>query len=272
VVSVNAASGAIPLVSYWEGPISWLERLCVRSMREAGHPVIVYSYDAETLWREGLGATEIRHADEVMDETHPANRYRRARRYDHFADVFRLELLRQDRGVWTDLDCLVLKPLRPREGFLFGRFNADWLNNAILMLPNNSAVLTDYYAGITAVPLRLPWSTPQRRVRRNLAALFGSPLPDPAARTNIGPRALTYYVKQHGLFERACPPAAFYPVQSAQAGVLVDSDDGAARRLIGEETEVVHAWHGNLRDLGALGAPPAASSYLGQARTRLGVT
>ena len=262
----------MPLVSYWDGPVKWLERLCVRSMREAGHPVILFGHDVAALEREGLGASEIHDAREILAEDHPANRYRQAGAFQHFADVFRLELLRQGRGVWTDMDCLMLKPIAPKEGYLFGRFNGDTLNNAVLMLPRGSAVLEAYYAGITAVPFRMPWSTPQRRLRRNLAILMGEPLPDPRSRTNIGPRALTYYVKRHGLFERAEPPPVFYPVLSAQAQVLVDNDDRAAQRLIGDQAQVVHTWHGNLRHIGALSQLPPPTSYLGQAWTRLGMS
>lgn len=241
-------------------------------MRETGHQVIVYSYDPDALRRAGLEAHEIRDGRDLLGEDHPANRYRQAGVFHHFADVFRLELLRQGKGIWVDLDCLMLKPIAPREGYLFGRFNDQWLNNAVLILPQDSAVLADYFAGITAVPFRMPWSTPQRRLRRNLAILFGEPLPDPRARTNIGPRALTYYVKRHGLFGRAEAPAVFYPVQSAQAQVLIDADDRPAQALVSGETAVVHTWHGNLRHLDALREPPPPSSYLGQAWSRLRMT
>ena len=67
----------MPLVSYWDGPVKWLERLCVRSMREAGHPVILFGHDVAALEREGLGASEIHDAREILAEDHPANRYRR---------------------------------------------------------------------------------------------------------------------------------------------------------------------------------------------------
>jgi hypothetical protein len=249
-----------------------LERLCVRSMREAGHDITVYSTDPEALLREGLGATQIHPAGDVIADDHSAHRYRQARAFHHFADVFRLELVRQDKGVWVDLDCLMLKAITPKDDYLFGRFNAEWLNNAVLMMPKDSAMLADYYAGITAVPFRMPWSTPQRRLRRNLAILLGEALPDPKARTNIGPRALTYYAKKHGLFGRAEPPPVFYPVQSAEARVLVEADDRAAQALVTEATAVVHTWHGNLRHHHALAQPPPPSSYLGQAWARLGMT
>jgi hypothetical protein len=140
------------------------------------------------------------------------------------------------------------------------------------MLPKDSTLLADYYAGITAEPFRMPWSTPQRRLRRNLAILFGEPLPDPKARTNIGPRALTYYARKHKMIGAAQPQAVFYPVGSREAQVLVDADDREARRLITPATQVVHTWHGNLRHIDALAAPPPPSSYLGQACARFGVT
>jgi len=145
----------VPLVSYWDGPVKWLERLCVRSMRDAGHPVILFGHDVAALEREGLGASEIHDAREILADDHPANRYREAGAFQHFADVFRLELLRRGRGVWTDMDCLMLKPIAPKEGYLFGRFNGDTLNNAVLMLPQGSAVLDAYEAAPDVMRRRL---------------------------------------------------------------------------------------------------------------------
>jgi hypothetical protein len=240
-------------------------------MAAAGHRLIVYSYDPNAVAAAGLQA-ELRDARELLGEEHQANRYRKAGVFHHFADVFRLELLRQGLGVWVDLDCLLLKTLDVGDGYLFGRINQDTLNNAVLMLPAGSAMLEDYFAGVTAVPFRMPWSTPQRRWRRELDILMGHPLPSPTARTNIGPRALTYYAKKHQMFGKARPPPAFYPVLSGEAQILIEADDREANRLIGEDSLVVHTWHGNLRDLHALAQTPAPSSYLGQACARFGVT
>lgn len=268
---MSEASDLARLVSYWDGPLSWLERLCAASMKAAGHRLIVYSHDPDAVRAAGLDA-EIRDGREVLGESHHANRYREAGAFHHFADVFRLELLRQGKGVWVDLDCLLLQPLMTGDGYLFGRINESLLNNAVLMLPQGSALLDDYFAGITAVPFRMPWSTPQRRIKRTFEILTGQPLPAPTARTNIGPRALTYYAKRANKFDRAKAPDVFYPVLSQEAGFLVRADDRAAHALITENSQVVHTWHGNLRDLEALATLPPASSYLGQACARFGMT
>lgn len=263
-------SGATHLVSYWEGPVSWLERLCLASMLDAGHAVTLFSCRPDELAASGLHA-DVRDAREVMADTHLAHRYRESRQFEHFADVFRLELLRQGRGVWVDLDCLMLRPLQAAP-YLFGRFDADTLNNAVLGLPQDSAMLLDYAASVNAVPLHTPWAPTVRRLRREVAIFFGQALPGPEYRTNIGPRALTYFARKHGVMDEARPPAVFYPFASAEAHRLVDPDDRAAQeRISPTETVLVHAWQGNLRHVGALAGLPPASSYLGKACARYGV-
>lgn len=260
-----------PLVTYWDGPLSWLEHLCAASMRAAGHRLVVYSHNPQPLADAGL-ADEVRDARELVPEDHVANRYREVRQFQHFADVFRLELLTAGLGIWVDLDCLLLRPIARGDGYLFGKVNERTLNNAVLLLPRDSAMLADYRAGINAVPFRMPWSTFQRRWKREFDILRGRPLPPPTARTNIGPRALSYYARKHKVFGKARPQAVYYPILSAEAQMLVDPDDRAARAKITAQSEVVHTWHGNLKFIGALAAPPPAGSYLAQAQRTFGLT
>ena len=60
-------------------------------------------------------------------------------------------------------------------------------------------------------------------------------------------------------------------MRDSQTHLLIDADDRAARAMIGPETEVVHAWHGKLKRLKALDAPPPVTSWLGQQCTTYGI-
>ena len=62
------------LLSFWEGPVTWVERLCVASMLQQGHELTIYTFDPEALSRCNLGA-DIRHVSEVLSEKHLAHRY-----------------------------------------------------------------------------------------------------------------------------------------------------------------------------------------------------
>ena len=130
------------LVSYWEGPVTWVERLCVASMLQHGHDLAIYTYDFETLSKCNLGP-DIRDAREVAKEGGAVHRYRAAGRYDVFTDLFRLELLRQSKGVWVDLDCYLVRPLVPQIEYVFGQVTPKKLNNAVLHLPSDCPMIGD---------------------------------------------------------------------------------------------------------------------------------
>lgn len=254
----------VQLASYWEGPVSWMERLCARSMRKAGHPLTVYSYLPDALLGQGLDA-DIADARDVVPEHHPINRYRAVGRFALMSNLFRLELQRQGRGIWVDLDCLFLKPLVPVSPYTFGRVFGMKLNGAVLGLPAGAPMVEDYMSAITAVPLRTPWATLRRRIWRDLEIMAGYPMPPPAVQTNIGPRALTYFARKHGVLSHAVARDVFYPVGTTDAHILVDADDRKARAAITERTVVVHLWHGQLKKVDLLKATPPKSSLAGRA-------
>lgn len=254
----------VQLASYWEGPVGWMERLCIRSMRKAGHSLTIYSYVPDGLANLGLDAV-IADARDVVPEHHPINRYRAVGRFALMSNLFRLELQRQSKGIWVDLDCLFLKPLAPASPYVFGRVSGMKLNGAVLGLPAGAPMVEDYMSAITAVPLRTPWATLRRRVWRDLEIMAGHPMPPPAVQTNIGPRALTYFAKKHNVLSHAVGRDVFYPVGTADAHILVDPDDRRAKAALNERTIIVHLWHGQLKKVDLLKPIPPKSSLVGQA-------
>lgn len=254
----------VRLVSYWEGPVGWMERLCVRSMRRHGHHLTIYSYLPDALAAHGLEA-EIADARDIVPDHHPITRYRSVGRFALMTNLLRLELQRQSKGMWVDLDCLLLAPIVPASPYVFGRVMGMKLNGAVLQLPPGAPMVEDYMSAITAVPLRTPWATIRRRIWRDLEIMAGRPMPPPAVQTNIGPRALTYFARKHGVLAHALPRDVFYPIGTLDAHILVEAEDRKAKSAITERTVVVHLWHGQLKKIDLLKATPPASSYVGQA-------
>lgn len=258
------------MVSFWGGEVTWLERLCARSMVEAGHSLTIYSYEPHALREADLPA-EIRDAREIMSRE-LFDSYREVGRFALFSDVFRLQLQLQGKGIWVDLDCYVVKQLRPAGEYVFGLLAPGKLNGAVLGLPATSPMALDYISAISAVPLRTPWATFRRRLKRNLEILAGRPLPRPKDQTNIGPRALTYFAKKHDVMKHAVPQDVFYPVASKHATVFAAADDRAARAAITDRTVIVHLWRTMLKEAGLLDNLPPPTSYLGQCCQRFGLT
>jgi hypothetical protein len=260
------------LLSFWEGPVTWVERLCVASMLQQGHELTIYTFDPEALRRCNLGA-EIRHVSEVLSEKHIAHRYYAAGESSHFSDLFRLELQLQGKGTWADLDCYLIKPLMPKSEYVFGVASPGKLNGAILRLPSDCPMILDYSASVTADPFRLPWASFRRRLRRELEILIGQSQPHPSSvGGSLGPRALTYFVNKHNLLKYAAPQEAYYPIAIKDVPLLFDPDPKGAAAKLTAGTTLIHLWRSRVVTLGWLTRLPPATSYLGTACAEQGVT
>jgi hypothetical protein len=257
--------------TYWDGKISWLERLCLTSVRHAGFNLTVFTSTPQAL-RDELPDFDIVDIREVIPDTHIAYIYREQRGgLRVFSDIARLYMLLQGRGIWTDADCIFQHDVSTQASHMFGWISPKRLNNAVLYLPAQSSILNDYISSITALPLRSPWATLRVRLFRDIEILLHGNVPRDAGRSSIGPRALTYFVIKHGLQDLAVPPDVYYPVLEYQSHVLVDADDRECRSLLTHQTQIVHAWQGTLKGLGALDQNPVAGSFAASELKRIGL-
>ncbi|MBU1305902.1 MAG: hypothetical protein KKF33_10320, partial [Alphaproteobacteria bacterium] len=84
------------IVSFWHGPMSWLERLSIASFHRAGHQVEVYGFDPI----DGLPTEAIaRNAADVLPRETLVF-YKGKGTPGVFSDYFRMMALRQGRGVY----------------------------------------------------------------------------------------------------------------------------------------------------------------------------
>ena len=259
------------IVTYWEGRVSWLERLSIATMLAMGHRVELFTRDVAQM-RAELDGVEVFDVRDVLPDHPPAVLYHEQRHFALYADIVRMALLREARGVWCDADCVMLSALPPPETYLMGWLDEGRrINNAVLWMPRDSALMEQYWRAITRIPVRAPWATLRVRVLREFGILFGRKYPFDIEKMSIGPRALTYFVERLGLQAHASPKARFYPLRDNETHLLIDADDRVARAMIAPETEIVHAWHGKLKGLRALETAPPATSWLGQHCAAYGV-
>jgi hypothetical protein len=247
----------LPLNSFWYGrELPPLAGACLASFVGMGHAVTLHVFDEPRGVPPGIT---------LADASHTLSRehlfvHRSRRSVAPFADRFRYELLARNIGAWIDCDLLCLKPL-PRDQYLFGWEDTEHVNNAVLMLPHDCAVLADLRAIFTTHRWVPPWYTRSRQLRYKLKfflipsygisyMFFGT----------TGPRALTYFARQHGLIHKAAARHVFYPVSFADAADLLGSAHAVARHLK-PETLCIHLWNTQLNDL-AGGAGPARDSFL----------
>lgn len=258
------------LVSYWDSPVTWLERLCVASMVDKNHDVTIFSYDPKSISGRGLDA-EIRDAREIICSHNPSYRYRDVGEYSLFSNIFRLYIQDDEQSVWVDLDCFMVKPLEIENQFIFGFSSPGKINGAVLKLPHDSEMLADYRKAITADPLRVPWATFSRRVKREVEILLGKTQPSPHFKSNIGPRALTYFARRHGLTSYAQSQEVFYPLTVSEAYLLAGPQE-IVRSKLTEATVIVHAWASTLKARGYANQIPGENTFLGRACREFSVT
>jgi hypothetical protein len=264
------------IVSYWDGHLNWLERLCLTSARAVGHKVALYTSQVKRLRAEGV-ADEVHDIREIMDPGSIESLYLRSGHLQLFSDIVRLRLQKLGLGIWADCDCLFLAPVGIRnqeklnqlndkapDSLLLGWYPTGRVGNSVMYMDPKLPLLTHYYSAVTQNPLNVPWATKRVQIWRHLEIVFGRALPSNPGRMAIGPRALTHFVCKHQLQARILPASVFYPVAQADCIELVNPDDRIVRNMICGDSLMIHAWHTNLYNAGALQDLPPATSLLGQ--------
>ncbi|WP_108396841.1 hypothetical protein [Devosia submarina] len=249
------------IVSFWHGPISWLEKLCLRSFVRQGHAVELYAFDPVADLPEGVtlhDAAEILPRDQLIF-------YKGVGTPGVFSDRFRLCLLRQDKGLYSDLDVYCLRPFSDLPPYVMGWETQRSVNNAVLRIPPESPVLDDLL-GIferRGRPLLEPHLPLGRRLEVAARRLMGAAVPPEHMQFGAtGPFALTHYLRRHGLMEMVQPASVFYPIPYEGIPALMQPGS-MIETAITEQTLAVHIWRSQLTRRGRAGMPnPAPGSAL----------
>lgn len=229
---------------WMRGSLSFLEQLCIQSFLDAGHHVVLYSYDPVGLVPEGV---ERRDASEVLPEAGFLVHERTGSPALH-SDLFRYRLLeRGDRVIWADTDAYCRQPFRPRDGHLHGWESDVHVNGGVLGLPSGSptlAALLDFTRDEFAIP---PWEKNWRRREMEAAREAGNPIHVSEQTWGVwGPHAITHFLGETGEIARALPQAALYPYSFAKRRRLLlpglDHSDS-----ITDETRSIHLYGRRVR-------------------------
>lgn len=250
-----------PIISFWHGPLSWLEILCIASFVRHGHRVLVYSYDTIENLPDGA---EWRDASEVL----PRERlvfYKGKGTPGVFSDHFRYAVLRSGLGIYADLDIYCVRPIAEPPDYLFAWERPGSINGAVLHLPADAPVLTDLLSifEVEKRPLFEPHLPLLRRLEVAIRRLVGDRVtPEHMQYGATGPMALTHFVAQHGLLDTVRPAATFYPVPYEGIPALMKAGS-SLEAAIRPETLGIHLWRSQLTDRGRAGLPlPEAGSAL----------
>lgn len=258
------------IVSFWHGPLSWLEILCITSFVRQGHRLEVYSYEPI----EGLpDGAEWRDAAKVLPQEKLVF-YKGRGTPGVFSDHFRYAALKAGLGIYADLDMYCVRPMAGPFDYLMAWERPGSVNGAVLYMAPDAPLLADLISvfEVQKRPLLEPHLPPLRRIEVAVRRVFGERVtPEHMQYGATGPMALTHFVGQHGLTAKVLPATTFYPVpyEGIPALMQAGSDLDAA---IKPETLGIHLWRSQLTDRGRAGLPlPAAESALAKLCAREGI-
>jgi hypothetical protein len=248
-----------------EGALSYLEQVCLASAVSQGHALVLYTYGGVTNVPAGV---TVRDGRELMPDTqlirHKSGHWALA------SDLFRLELLQRELGVWIDTDVFFIKPLSTDHKNVFGWEDKEQVNGAVLRIDVESPLLASlrrYAFADTVIP---PWWKKEKRLRYRLRGLVenGTTIAD-LPWGALGPKALTHFIGQLGMTNDACPPDVFYPLHYTRAKDIFDPTQ-CVEATFTVRTIAVHLWnHLILRFKN--GAPPTGS-FMAKICQQYGIT
>lgn len=244
----------LPVHAFWIGPeLGAMARACLSSFLRVGHPVTLHGYRRPHDLPPGVAfadAAAIVPPERII-------RHRATGSHALFSNVFRYRLLERVDGVYVDCDVYCLRPIE-RADYIFGWEDDTHINGAVLRLPRNSALLRALNA-VAEEPAPVPPWLPeelQDELREN--ARQGRPTSvEDLPWGVLGPRAITWLARAHGVDGKALPSDIFYPVHYSQVGRLLDPAL-ALEQFVTPRTRCVHLYNEMLRQVDLAQVAPAS--------------
>ncbi|WP_441244375.1 hypothetical protein [Tardiphaga sp. 768_D3_N2_1] len=225
------------VVTFWEGPLDALRRLCLRSQVQAGHRVTLYSFAPIADLPDGVSNAD---AEAVLPRAF-ADRLRPSAPDGtwvgwtplQFSDFFRIRLMAEGLGLWLDADVLLLKPIEidPAKPY-FAWEKRRQLGNSVLYLPPDDPIVAAFEALIRQDELTPDWMSLRHRLAFAWRKLRDSTKRASDVRVAIfGPASLTALAKRHGSQHHALPRKAYYSIH-AEPKLFFEPSDFAT--LVGD--------------------------------------
>jgi hypothetical protein len=208
------------VVTFWDGPLDGLRRLCLTSQVKAGHRVTLYSFAPLADLPDGVVNADAeavlpRAFAERLRPSGPSGAWRDWTTLQ-FSDFFRMRLMAMGAGLWLDADVLVLKPIEidPAKPY-FAWEKPRQLGNSVLYLPPDDPIVASYHALMTQDELTPDWLALRHRLTFAWKKLRGRVERVSDIRVAIfGPASLTALAKRHGSSRYALPRKSYYSVHA----------------------------------------------------------
>lgn len=230
-----------------EGPLSYVEQLCIQSFIDVGHEVTLFHYGKVTNVPAGV---TLRHGGEILDRDTFIS-HNRTGSMALFSDVFRYHLLsRLDRTIWADTDAYCLRPFTTSTGHFFGFESEHHINGGVLGLPKDSPALAGLLA-MTEDEYGIPfWYSDATRAKLQARADAGQPAHVSDMPWGVwGPHAVTAWLRRTGEDRHAFPSEVLYPVPFEKRRQLVNTRHGdKVARFLTDKTLSIHLYGRRIRE------------------------
>jgi Alpha 1,4-glycosyltransferase conserved region len=208
--------------SFWHGAaLSPYELFCMQSFIDCGYGLDLYTYDPNLAVPSGVrrcDASELFSRDEVF--VYQAEGFGKESP-SPFSNIFRYKLLAEKGGWWVDADVVCLSDRLPAVGEFFASQGDEFINGAILYFEPGHPVMAQCLDRAIQLGRTIKWG-------------------------DTGPRMLTRVLDEHGLIDRAAPPAVCYPIHYSEALDALRPSRAAALAPRIESSLFLHVWNSML--------------------------
>jgi hypothetical protein len=230
-----------------EGPLSYLEQLCLKSFLDNGHDVRLYHYGPVENVPDGV---ELADANTILS----GERYLTHGPTGSFAlhsDLFRYRMLaKTEKMIWADTDAYCVKPFVPLDGHLYGYQSERSINGGVLSFPKDSEAfrkILDFTSNEYSVPTwykpkYLAWLLAEKEASRPVHA---SQQPWGV----WGPAIVTHFLNETGEVRYAQPQEVLYPFTFGDRRLMVRRRLPNVGGYITENTISIHFFGRRMRSL-----------------------
>jgi len=253
-----------------DGPLSYLEQLCLKSFVDAGHHTVLYTYGEVTGIPDGI---EQRPAADILPRAGFLTHERTGSPALH-SDLFRYHMLeQQDRMIWADTDAYCMQPFVTKTGHYYGWESAKHVNGGVLGLPQDSetlGALLEFTSDEFAIP---PWFETAEQDRLKAMRDAGTPVHAGEMVWGVwGPHAVTHFLQETGEIKHAFPAHVLYPVPFKERREMLKRGVDLSG-FIKDDTASVHLYGRRMRKrlVEAEGGVPKRWSLLGKLINKHGI-
>lgn len=254
-----------------EGPLSYLEQLCLKSFLDNGHAVRLYHYGPVKNVPDGV---ELADANSIL----AGEQYLTHGPTGSFAlhsDLFRYKMLEKtDKMIWADTDAYCLKPFVPVEGHLYGYQSERSINGGVLSFPKDSTAfrkILDFTSDAYAVPT---WYKPKYVNWLRAEKEAGRPVHASQQPWGVwGPAIVTHFLNETGEARYAQPQEVLYPFTFGDRRLMVRRRLPNVTDYITDKTVSIHFFGRRMRALLAAryDGTPLRTSVIGRLLIQHGI-